>query len=305
MVPITEVAKGIFKVGPLDTRNPLTPATSPFLVVGERAAIVEPGESGQAPELLDGIREIGVDLNRIDYLMPTHIHLHHIHGANVLLREIPQAKVVAHQRGVPHLKEPTQLNEEVRLEAWGEKLFPVPEDRIIGCSGGEVIDLGGRELEIVDARGHAPHHLAIFDRLTRALFPGDAVGVLGLGHERGRPEIVPPLFDIEKHVDSLRRLRALKPSVLFTFGYGGVSHSPDKTLQWAEEDVRAIESICREGMKQGMSLDEIGGRVLEYHKSVGLRAPTEGQERRREIVTGLIGMMNYIKRQDPSREIPK
>ncbi len=228
MIPITEVAKGIFRIGPLDTHS-RTPNTSPYLIVGDKqAAIWEGGESGQAHALLEAIGETGVSLDRIGYIICSHIHLHHIDGVNILLHAIPNARVVVHQRGAPHLVDPIRLNAST-FQVWGEgcpSLIPVPEDRIWGVAGGEVIDLGGRELEIIEALGHAPHHIVLFDRLTRALFPGDSVGVLGMGKERARPDILPPLFELEKAVATLHRLKALKPSVLFLFGYGGVSHSP-------------------------------------------------------------------------------
>ena len=81
MIPIVEIAKGIFRIGPLESRTPNTNPASPFLVVGsQQSAIVEPGEDGQAPKLLEAIKEIGVGLDRIAYLIATHIHLHHVHG---------------------------------------------------------------------------------------------------------------------------------------------------------------------------------------------------------------------------------
>jgi len=315
MIPIVEVAKGIFRIGPLDTKS-RTPETSPFLVLGQRAAILEPGESGQAPDLLKAMEQLGVDLDRIDYLIASHIHLHHIAGVNVLLKEIPQVKMVVHQRGIPHLMEPTRLNAST-TEVWGEgcpQISPVPQSRIWGVAGGEVIDLGGRELEIIETQGHAPHHISIFDRLTKALFPGDATGVFfgGPGTERTHPDILPPRFELDKAVDSLRRLRALKPSVLFGFGYNGTSFSPDKTLQWSEEDIRAVESICREGMEQKTSSQEIGRKVEEYYESVGVPKATPGGSTGSQSRGGInamgggpFGMYAYIRKQNPSLEMPK
>jgi len=300
MIPITEIVKGFFKIGPLDTKRG-TPWTSPYLVVGQqRAAIVEPGELEQTSELLEGIKEIGVDLDRIAYLIPTHIHLHHVSGVNVLLKEIPQAKVVVHQRAVPHLMEPSRLNAST-LEVWGQdrgcsQLTPVPEDRILGVVGDEVIDLGGRELEIIDARGHAPHHIAIFDRVTRIAITGDAAGDWHTpGRERAEPDIRPPLFNVEMAVDSVRRLRALQPSMLIVFGRGGVNHSPDKALQWLEADIRAVERICQEGMKQKLSNEEIISRVREYYRSVEI-----------ELIVGApMAVCAYLHKQDPSLEMPQ
>jgi len=314
MIPITEVVKGIYKIGPLETHSS-TPKTSPHLVVGEKqSAILEFGETGQAPELLEAIKEIGVDRDSIAYLIASHIHLHHIAGANVLLKELPKSKVVVHQRGAPYLVEPTRLNAST-LQAWGEdsgcpQIDPIPQDRIWGVSGDEVIDLGGRELEVVETLGHSPHHIAVFDRLTKALFAGDAAGVLGLGSERASPDIRPPFFDVDLASESLRRLRALNPSVILLFGYGGISHSPQKTLQWSEEDIRTVERICREGMKNKESAKEIGRKVGEYYDEVGASMPEEGIEHMRDRGIGVggglpLGMCAFLVKQDPSLEIPK
>ena len=307
MIPITEVAKGVFRIGPLDTHNGgATPETSPYLVVGDKqAAIVEPGEGGQVPALLDGIREIGVGTGRIAHIISSHIHLHHIAGINHLLQAIPQAKFTIHHRGVPHVMDPTRLNAST-LQVWGQQsgcpqITSVPEDRIWGVTGGEVLDLGGRELEIIETTGHAPHHISIFDRLNKAIFPGDAVGVLQIGKERARPDILPPLFELDIATASLQRLRALKPSVLFLFGYGGVSHSPDQTMQWSEDDIHAVERIVREGMQQKTSSQEIGTKVHEYYTEVGIAIPGEdGAEREAPI-----GMCAYVKRKHPELEMPE
>ncbi len=303
---IVEVAKGIFRIGPLDTQNKVTPDTSPYLVLGDKqAAILEPGESGQAPALLEAIKEIGVSPDRVAYIIASHIHLHHIGGVNSLLPALPQAKFTIHHRGVPHVMEPTRLNAST-LQVWGKEsgcpqVTPTPEDRIWGVTGGELLDLGGRQLEIVETTGHAPHHISIFDRLTKALFPGDAVGVVRLGRERARPDILPPLFELDIAVASLHRLRDLKPSVLFLFGYGGVSHSPEKTIQWSEDDISAVEVIVREGMQQKLSSQEIGDRVNKHYNKVGIVGPEdEGAAREAPI-----GMVAYVKRKHPELEIPE
>jgi len=321
VIPITQVAKGIFKIGPLDTGT-RTPETSPHLVVGEKqSAILEPGESGQAAALLEGIRQIGVPRDRIAYILSSHIHLHHLAGVNVLLKELPNAQVVVHRRGKPHLMEPTKLNAGT-YAVWGDgcpTLSPVPEDKIWGVSGGEVIDLGGRELEIIDATGHAPHHMAVFDSLTKAMFCGDAAGVIALNMERGRPDILPPLHDVKIQVETQRRLRSFKPSMLLVFGYGGVSHSPDDTLRWAEEDVLAVERIVLEGMEQKKLNKEIGKAVADYYRSVGLAGRQEyadAEEGAGERMMGgggggmpegnaPIGMVNYLLREHPDLEAPK
>ncbi|MBI2329749.1 MAG: MBL fold metallo-hydrolase [Chloroflexi bacterium] len=320
MIPITEIVEGIFKIGPLDTHNGVTPWVAPYLVVGDdKAAIVEPGEGGQADELLQAIAgkeegQLKFDLKRIFYLMPTHIHLHHVHSAARLLKELPNAKVVAHQRGAPHLVDPVRLNEGT-LQVWGldsgcPQIDPIPENRIIAVAGGEVFDLGNREIEVIESTGHAPHHVSYFDRRTRTLFPGDAAGAFfdGPGKNRTRPDILPPLFDVEKEIDSLHRLRALRPKMLLVFGHNALSHSPAKTMIQVEKDIRAVESIVLKGMRKKLSSREIGRQVNEYYDAEGLIRQEQSYEGSEETMAASgppFGMVAYLKRKYPDLEIPK
>ncbi|MBI4282850.1 MAG: MBL fold metallo-hydrolase [Chloroflexi bacterium] len=335
MISKYQIARGVFKIGPLPTLNPRTfgADTTPFVCVGqEGAAILEPGEQGQALPTLQAIKELGIDRDRVAYITISHIHLHHIEALNVHIKEFPQAKVVVHQRAVPHLIDPTRLNSSID-QVWGTEgghcglLNPVPEDRIMGCAGGEVLDLGERELEIIDTRGHAPHHICVFDRLTRALWTGDMSGVLAFGLEHGPVDILPPLFDVKKGIESLRRCRALKPSVLFSFtAPGGVSYAPDRTLQLQEEMLLAIEHICLEGMKEELTTQEIARRVRDYQERTDRKAAfspilwpeshTQG-ERPFGAPGGLqpiagelehmppFGMIAYLKREHPELKWPK
>ncbi|MBI4282849.1 MAG: MBL fold metallo-hydrolase [Chloroflexi bacterium] len=336
MITKYQVARGVFKLGPIPTGNPrsATSPTTPFVMVGqEKAAILEPGEEGQGEPVLQAIKELGIDRNRIAYITVSHIHGHHSESLNVLVKET-KAKIVVHQRAVPHLVDPSRLNASMD-QVWGTEgghcavLKPVPENRIMGCAGGEVIDLGERELEIIDSRGHAPHHICVFDRLTRALWTGDMAGVLAFGSERGHPDILPPLFDVKSHMESLHRCRALKPSVLFSFtAPGGVSYAPDRTLQMAEEDILAIERICREGMKKKLTAQQIAKQVSEHraqNTNTGVYSPiikpstaeedtiggADGVTGGRYGVLAFVenmppfGMIAYLKREDPSLPWPK
>ncbi|MBI4282891.1 MAG: MBL fold metallo-hydrolase [Chloroflexi bacterium] len=335
MVTKVQVARGIFKLGPLNTgkfRTAEAP-TCPYIMVGqEKAAILEPGEEGQSSGILQAMEDLGIPRENVAYITASHIHLHHMEGINVLLDVLTNAKVVVHQRAVPHLIDPTRLNAS-HNQIWGEvggpcgRLNPVKAERIIGCTGGEVFDLGEREFEIINTTGHAPHHICVFDRLAGALWTGDMAGVLSFGTERGSPDILPPLFDVKAHIEGLNRCLALKPKLLFTFtGYGGVSFVAEQTLRQAKEDVLAIERICLEGMKKKLSAQEIGRQVDERRgadRSMGayspLIKPTSSEAEtvgtrgghigiltaRTEEHMPPFGMLAYLKREHPELEWPK
>ncbi len=307
VIPITQVAKGIFRVGPLDTGHASAP-TTPYIVVGsQRTAIVEPGEDGQAPGLLEAVKLCDLPLSHVAYIVPTHIHMHHIQGAPLLLKQLPQAKFVVHPRGAPHVIEPARLVQST-IEAWGDKCYgtfsAIPKEKVMTVEDGQVLDLGDTGLEFIYAPGHAPHHMGVFDRRTRALFMGDTVSLGGPARERGYHDIRPPLFDVDKFIQTGRRFMALKPSMLLSFALNGASLAPDKTLKWAEEDILAIERICRDGMKRKMSFKEIVRQVEDFEDSLGSRTRDQRRSGPEFNSGGLYGMLAYIHRKDPSLEIP-
>ena len=52
---------------------------------------------------------------------------------------------------------------------------PVPQGEMIPVWDKDVIDLGGRDVEIISIPGHTPGSIALLDRANRALFCGDTV----------------------------------------------------------------------------------------------------------------------------------
>ncbi len=316
-VPVTTVAKGIFRVGPLETGHTSGP-TSPYIIKGkERALVAEPGQDGQVPGIMEALEKCDIAPEQVEYVWASHIHLYHIQGLSVLLPHLPKAKFLVHPRGAPHLVEPTRLMASTK-EVWpvesgpaerGTKCYgpylAIPQERLQMVEDNQIIDLGGKQLQIIYAPGHAPHHMGLFDLETRALFPGDVGMVPGPGRVRAHHDIRPPLFDVDKFVATLRHYRELKPSMTLTFGdRGGAVFEVEDNLRWTEEDILAIERVCKDGMKRKMSFKDIVARVEEYATAVD--SQPRGRARGAEFTSGgIAGMLAHINRKDPSFELPK
>ncbi|MDP2731369.1 MAG: MBL fold metallo-hydrolase [Dehalococcoidales bacterium] len=277
-----EVAKGIWRFGPFErpclprkngAGDPSGPCV-PSIVVGEKGtAIVDPGETSYSLAFLLGMEQLGIDFKSIQYICLTHIHLFHCQAASTLIDKLPNAKVVVHPRGAPHLIDPTRLNEntiEIEGPTGCELMKPIPEGRIIAAEDGQLLDLGGRELEMVYFPGHAPHGMAIFDRLTRAIFPGDYDTAGGIVFNPGQPGSIPPLLN------SIRRVQTLNPSMVIRFARPGVM-SPD-IFQGLEAHALAVERVCLEGLKQKLSMAEINNRVAQVNRLVPFGDALESPE---------------------------
>ncbi len=314
-IPITQVAKGIARLGPLETGHRSGP-TSPYIVFGkELAMIAEPGQDGQAPQIIEALKQCDISLDKVAYVWASHIHMYHVQGLSVLMAGLPKAKFLVHPRGAPHLVDVVRLMEttkpiwsiETTPQEKGTKCYgamqPIPADRVQPVEDNQVFDLGEKKVQIIWAPGHAPHHMGLFDLETRALFTGDTA-MMGIpGRPRGHHDIRPPLFHVDNFVQTLQRYRALRPSVLLTHGMYGQSYTAEDTLRYCEEDIRAIERICREGMKQKRSFKQIVADVDEYVSKVGGR-PTNVEQRPEFTSGGLFGLINYLHRADPDLALP-
>lgn len=71
---------------------------------------------------------------------------------------------------------------------------------ILPVRGGDVLDLGGRELEIVELPGHTPGSIAVLDRSRRALISGDPIST-------GAIFMFGPGRDMRQYLTSLRALQ--------------------------------------------------------------------------------------------------
>src|SRR5512135_1486126 len=118
-----------------------------YVLKGEQITIVETGPTSSIPNLLIGLEELDVKPDEVVYIALSHIHIDHSGGVGTLLKKLPNAKVIVHPRGAPHLIDPTRLwvaSQETLgtvAELFG-KPDPVPEDKIIVATNGKILELG-------------------------------------------------------------------------------------------------------------------------------------------------------------------
>ncbi|MGH8110614.1 MAG: MBL fold metallo-hydrolase [Rhodanobacteraceae bacterium] len=201
-------------------------------------AFVESGTSLSVPHILDALAELGVARTAVDYVMPTHVHLDHAGGAGALIRELPNARLVIHPRGARHMIDPSRLiaaatavyGPEVMRAIYGE-IVPVPESRVIiaevTADRDFSLDLGSRSLLFIDAPGHARHHYAIWDEISRGWFTGDVFGVSYRDFDDAHgnfimPATSPNQFDPAAWEATLGRLLAKSPAHVYLTHYSRV-----------------------------------------------------------------------------------
>lgn len=203
-----------------------------LLVENGRAALVESGTAHSVPQVLAALREAGLAPEAVDWILLTHVHLDHAGGAGALMAVLPNARLVVHGRGARHMIDPERLwagtvavYGEARARALYGELVPVPAARVQEAGDGTVISLAGRQIEVLDAPGHARHHLCYFDPRSRGWFTGDAAGlsyretdVAGQGFLF--PATTPVQFDPQAMHATLERLLARDPACFWLTHFG-------------------------------------------------------------------------------------
>ena len=194
--------------------------------------IIDPGPTSCLPALESGLLALGRRLEDIRTILLTHIHLDHAGATGTLLRRLPQAVVYVHERGAPHMIEPTKLlASATRLYGanmdrfWGEFL-PVPAERLRVLHGGEHLDVAGRTMDVRYTPGHASHHVSYFDMSSGIAYVGDTGGIRVVAGYIKAPT-PPPDIDLERWEESLKAIEAWKPRALVLTHFGRVDDVVD------------------------------------------------------------------------------
>jgi glyoxylase-like metal-dependent hydrolase (beta-lactamase superfamily II) len=203
--------------------------------------VVDPGPSTCVETLLEGL---GGEPPRA--LLLTHIHLDHAGATGVLVRRFPEIVVYVHERGAPHLVDPSkllasasQLYGDDMERLWGE-VAPVPEDNIRRLEGGERLD----GFRVAYTPGHASHHVAYLHTDSGEAFVGDVGGVRVPPVELTIAPTPPPDIDVEAWNESLDTVAGWSPTSLCITHFGR-AHDPETQIEKVRESLSRQAQLAR------------------------------------------------------------
>lgn len=237
-----------------------------YIITGPNPVLVESGPTNSIPNLLSGIDELGIKREDIQYVAVTHIHLDHGGGAGTLLKYLPNAKVLVHPRGAPHLIDPERLwPSSQSVLGFVSEIFgkpePVPKDRVVPITEGS-INLGDDgKLTVTETLGHAAHHLSFHESFNMGVFPGDAAGTYLAECNVVVPTIPPPFF-LEPALASLDKLIALNPTALYFTHFGKTDDALNRFKAYKEQ-LKLWVHVAEEGLKTHLSLEEIRDNIIK------------------------------------------
>lgn len=235
--------------------------------------LVDPGPAISLPALLDVLGDWVPSR-----ILLTHIHLDHAGGTGTLAARWRDVEVWVHERGAPHLADPSKLLASAQRiygdemdTLWGE-ILPVPAERMRVLSGGESVE----GFDVAYTPGHASHHVAYRHERTGWAFTGDVAGIRIDPHDFILPPTPPPDIDVELWHRSIDQLQAWEPAALAPTHFGPSIHAADHLERlhvaldgWAElarhvdgdvfagavraAEASALPRAVREALEQGMA----------------------------------------------------
>ncbi|THD57953.1 MBL fold metallo-hydrolase [Phenylobacterium sp.] len=214
-----------------------------YLLVGKtRALLIDAGSTTRDMRpVLAGLTSLPVTV------IPTHLHFDHTNGlrhfADVALIDLPQTRASFHE-GRFHLSRYQFMH---LGQAGGPPVFPVT--KWVKPDG--VIDLGGRQVQVLSTPGHTATSVSIHDPAAKLLFTGDLIYTTTL-------YAFMPDSSLSAYVSTADRLLATIPADTTIYGAHCCRNDAPAQAPWMKmndlRDVRQAAADIQSGKGRGRGL---------------------------------------------------
>ena len=158
--------------------------------------MIDIGYQDTVDEIVELIRQLDFPLSQCKTVIATHADADHIRGL-AKVKQMLRATVSAHPLAVAPLEDGDKLKTYAEIEAQGIHLEMPPVKVDTSINDGDVINIGGLELEVWHTPGHTDSQLSF--RLGNLLFSGDniyrdgCVGAIDAHHGSNIPDFIKSL----------------------------------------------------------------------------------------------------------------
>ncbi len=250
-------------------------AAAYLVIEGDRAAFIDNNTLHAVPRLLSALRENNLKPEQVDYIILTHVHLDHAGGTSALVKECPQAVILAHQRAARHIIDPSRLIKGATA-VYGESEFkrlygriePIDEKLVRIVEDGETVDFGERRFTFIYTFGHAKHHMCIYDSGTNGIFTGDALGLAYPLLQTGSdlfvfPSTTPTDFDPDKYAEGIDTILSTGAELAFLTHFG-----PLKQIKRAADMMKDYLNKMKNTIEEALNREMEGDTLENFCRSI-------------------------------------
>jgi glyoxylase-like metal-dependent hydrolase (beta-lactamase superfamily II) len=216
--------------------------------------MIDVGEALKARATIKKLKNLGI--YPIHKIVLTHSHWDHAQGLSKIvdLMKDTDVEVLASVNAVENLRHPEKMVKGFE----GINYFPFDGD-ISPLKEGDLIDLNGLELEIMNFFGHTPDSIGIFDKSKNNIFIGDAVS-MRLDQDTFYSSLMPPKFNEKGLINSFNKLRNMRDRLesisLAHFGVWKEKHFK-QILEEMEEQYFEVKNSLIEWYNEDPSIEVI------------------------------------------------
>ena len=270
---------------------------SVYVIIDKKISVIETGPASSHNNLLEGIKQMGLKPEDIDYIVPTHIHLDHFGGGGHIMEICKNAKAIVHPNAYKHVS---------NIDSWwlGSRDFlgsiadlygkpkPISEERLISAEDGFELSLGHHKIRALHTPGHAPHHITwIYDMEA---FVGDSAGLWYSDIDRSFP-VTPGYYRHDLALESIEKMEKLNLAYLHYTHFG--PRSADGVLRETKREFKLWMEIIKQGYSEDKSSKIILNELLEIRPGLQETHSSHGPHQTETHLGTVEGMLNWIRRE--------
>ncbi len=217
--------------------------------------MIDVGETIKARKIIKKLKDFG--LYPIHKIVLTHSHWDHAQGISKLysLMKDLDVEVLASENAVENLKHPEKM---IKGFEGFDEVYPF-EGEITPLKEGDIIDINGLELEVLNFFGHTMDSIGLFDKTNKNIFAGCAA-INRLDQDAFFVPLMPPDFHEQELLKTFNKLRDMRSEVnsisLAHFGVWKDNHF-EQILDEMEDLYFKVKSFLIEQYNENPSINII------------------------------------------------
>ncbi|MHA1319969.1 MAG: MBL fold metallo-hydrolase [Promethearchaeota archaeon] len=217
--------------------------------------MIDVGETLKTRKIIKKLKDFG--LYPIHKIVLTHSHWDHAQGISKLYNSMKDldVEVLASENAVENLKHPEKM---IKGFEGFDEVYPF-EGEITPLKEGDIIDINGLELEVLNFFGHTMDSIGLFDKTNKNLFAGDAA-INRLDQDAFFVPLMPPDFHEQELLKTFNKLRDMRSDMnsisLSHFGVWKDKHL-EQILDEMEDQYFKVKDSLIEWYNENPSIDFI------------------------------------------------
>jgi glyoxylase-like metal-dependent hydrolase (beta-lactamase superfamily II) len=266
-----EVLKNVYQ---FRSETPFRYPLNTYFINDEKTCLIDVTAEVIPTNLITDLKKIGIQIEDIDYILVTHLHLEHIRSLGYFKKHAPNCQIVTGPQNAYYLENFEKIFAEVFLEGKNEfQNFPgvfefyydqwsplktIHVNKII--QDNEKLPLGGHTLTVLDTPGHAAEELTFYCEEHQLYFSSDFI----VGEEVEPWVAINPIIyeysgNRKEYYESLQKVALYKEKIQMILpAHGTIIHNAKEKIEWLlDVSMNAPEKVVKLLKSGPKTLDEL------------------------------------------------